>query len=401
VRLAVRAVLLALVVAAAPAAGQDQPAADPLAPARKAYDAMCAARKAEEQAIRKSEHEAKVQAARAAFFAAFQKVPWNEWDLKYDADLLAEGVMMTAGSAMRDEDWPGVRRAAEFLAEELPENRQTAYALRYLLPFAYSAAGEWDAGTERLTRYAAKLAPADAAYVQVQIGDLRAAAGDFEGARKTYRQAEATFATRKPATDGYPLTFEGKIKDRGIVGTTAPDLPVLEWVGGKGAWLAGPTDRVVLLYVINPRAAAFKAEALKEMGALQKQLGPQALSAFAATSWFRVSPLTMVEDPVKVKMPRNPGDSEGEEINVGRDGFRKYLEAYRTRVRCTVPFAVVANEPLAKYTQSPMHELLLLIAPDGKVVQVFEQLEWRQAKAVTAVVCARIARERAAAQGPK
>lgn len=387
------------------AVAQDAPpAADPTAAARAAYGEFRAIRKqtnAEKDDAKKEKLEKQATAAFERFCAQFDKVDWNEWDVATDVELAGLGINHAAARAFDAEDFATARKGWEFLAERLEPHPTNAYFVASQLPDVYAASGALDDGAAFLKRCRDRFPKSVRALVSIGLCDLLAAKSDFDGAQKARADAKQALDAAETSSSADDVTARAhatlakfRLEGRSRVGEKVPDLSGADTATGKPFALSSAAGKPALCHVFGLIGSP-DPDVFRTLTAVQKKCAKDGLVVVAMTSFDLVSPLTKVEAEVEMKMPRNADDKVGDKVMVTRDGFRKQMETYRQRFRCSFPFVVAADKGLAPFADYVKTSTILLDAEQRIVVEA-TRLDRHSIRWIAQALCARAAAARAA-----
>jgi hypothetical protein len=134
------------------------------------------------------ESDARIDAARERFLAAFAATDWADWPHGEDDRLVARALPATGRRALERGDAASAIRAYELTAERLFAANTSVSAD---LPYAMFVAGDADGAIARAEDFARRMKPERASPVEDLLGDFACVRGDLDTARRWYARAAA------------------------------------------------------------------------------------------------------------------------------------------------------------------------------------------------------------------
>ena len=389
-----------LVAWGALASAQDaaRPASDPTAAVRTAFAEYRTARKTaddEKGAAKRAKLNEQAVVAFQRFCAQFETVDWSALDVAADEDLLWHG-LQHASRANDTGDFALARRALEFLLSR-PKDEQVGYDFELnRLPSVYAALGALDDGVAFLAGCRDGLGYADSALASFGMCDLLAIKSDVDGAAKCRKDAASALEIAVSRNETPRLLAKMMLQRRAFVGQKMADLEGIDSATGRPFRLSSTAGKPALCLVFSlfgePEPAPFRLVA-----AAQEKCARGGLAVVGITSFDLVSPMTKVNSAVDTKMPRGPDDDTGEPVKVSRDGFPKYVEAVRLRVRASFPFVVAPENSLAAYADEFLRDTAILLDEQGRIVMNADRSELKYVPLMAKALCDRIAASKVAA----
>src|SRR5262245_38284255 len=206
-------------------------------------------------------------AAEQRFIAAFAKTRLDQWDLAAALEIASEGFHLDAVNAWADGDDEKARQLYELIATRMPKSKHASEAMAHRLPSLYASLGLVDDGIARLREFSSRLQGKNAAMTLIGVGDLLAAKGSFDDAKKAYADAESALASGPAGPGGTDFAKECLVL-RGHVGKPMTLPAWTGWAGTKPSTFKG---KVVLLYVIRPVGATYN-DVVRALDAVHKKL---------------------------------------------------------------------------------------------------------------------------------
>ena len=182
------------------------------------------------------------------FREAFAASDWSKWEGEDHADMLCDGLDMTAREAIESDPKLSVK-AWELLVKKFPDSGEAAYARSTWLPIALSATGELDLALERMLELHKQVPDQDKPGLRMAIGDVYSMLGDFEKARGEFQGAlddikaagELEKYDRRKSVQRYAqLRLD-------LIGKPAPEVDSKTWIGGEAKKLSDLKGTVVVL----------------------------------------------------------------------------------------------------------------------------------------------------------
>jgi thiol-disulfide isomerase/thioredoxin len=172
---------------------------------------------------------------RKAFDEMFAAADWKAFDKERHADLLKSGLQTQTRNSKSPQ--LAVEACRRFL-EWFPDDRAAEGIRGHSLPNALLGVGNFDEARKVLTDLASSAEGGAKARALLTIGDIAAATGDLDEAKRQYDAAEA-------AADERTMSYVTLRKE--LVGKPAPDIDSKTWVGGKASPLSGLRGKVVVV----------------------------------------------------------------------------------------------------------------------------------------------------------
>ena len=183
-----------------------------------------------------------------AFLKEFDASDWSKWEGSEHADMLRDGLNMSAREAIESNPAHAVK-AWELLVAKFPDSGEAAYARSTWLPIALPAAGDLPAALERLSELQAAVPEMDKPGLRMAIGDVFAMQGEFEKAQAEYA---GVLADIEAAGELEKYDRRASVKRyaelrAALIGKPAPEVDSKLWFGGEPKKLSELKGTVVVL----------------------------------------------------------------------------------------------------------------------------------------------------------
>jgi hypothetical protein len=186
--------------------------------------------------------------AEQAFIPVFRDSDWSRWSGAEHADMLRDGLNLTAIEAVESDPVLAVR-AWELLVKEFPDSNEAAYAKSTWLPIALPAMGDTGLALKRIGELLEQAGEVDKPGLRMAIGDVYAMQGEFEKAQAEYAGVVADIEAagelekydRRASVKRYA---ELRVA---LIGKPAPEVDSKMWFGGESRKLSDLKGTVVVL----------------------------------------------------------------------------------------------------------------------------------------------------------
>ncbi len=181
--------------------------------------------------------------AAALFGRAFEKAAVEQFDVKSDIDLIAEGMSWLAQENVSKDPSKSIETGLKLL-DLAPEHALTVRTVTFVLPRAAGALGE--KGAEALEKLLPKIGADKQPSMLVSIGDIHASIGATAKASESYAKAQKLIPEELGPRD--PLARAASdLKLRSVVGKPAIEFENKHWIGPHEGSLADLKGKVVLI----------------------------------------------------------------------------------------------------------------------------------------------------------
>jgi hypothetical protein len=189
-----------------------------------------------------------VNVKESTFREAFAASDWSKWEGAEHADMLRDGLNLTAREAIERDPKLSVK-AWELLVKKFPDSNEAAYAMSTWLPIALPATGELDAALKRMAELHGQVRDMDKPGVRMAIGDVYCMKGDFEKAHAEFQGVlDDIKAAGKLEKYDRRKSVQRYAKLRlDLVGKPAPEVDSKTWIGGEAKKLSDFKGTVVVL----------------------------------------------------------------------------------------------------------------------------------------------------------
>ncbi|MCB9896072.1 MAG: hypothetical protein H6839_16690 [Planctomycetes bacterium] len=186
--------------------------------------------------------------AEQTFLKAFDASDWKKWEGEEHAEMLRDGLNMSAQEAIETDPKHSVK-AWELLVEKFPDSNEAAYARSTWLPIALPATGELDLALEHLLELHKQVPEMDKPGIRMAIGDVYCMLADFEKARTEFQGAldDIMAAGELEKYDRRKSVHRYAQMRLDLVGKPAPEVDSKTWIGGEAKKLSDLKGTVVVL----------------------------------------------------------------------------------------------------------------------------------------------------------
>lgn len=361
-------------VAPAPAAAKDA--------VHTAWDAFGAARaqvmaaQTELRAAAGAKDEARIAAARArstaaqtemraagtAFQDALAAADRSKIDAAADKDLLGQGLQMLIGDAMskKHDGKAAVALCEEFIAR-LSDTPAAKYVANDVLADACLMAGDI-ARAEKIWETASA---GDDVGLKcnglMNLGDLKSARGDFEGARASWQKVgdlAAAAGPRDPAGQQKPYV-EQRLA---LIGSPAPEVDSKDWIDGAPAALTAMRGKVVVVDMWATWCPPCR-DAMPGLDKLYRARKKDGLEVLGVTRFYKNGflPTAGTKEPV----------TDGVRMDdLTPESFPAHLRQFKENLGISYPFVTTATDAEFKAYKVQGIPTMAVVDREGKVVFV-------------------------------